>query len=94
MNRSGQSSTRCLAVAQAEPEDRHRPRDLLPVLLRVGAERIESLAPAMRAHARVMLEAADEIEALATESKAHRDALEISQRHLGELHRTRDDRHT
>jgi hypothetical protein len=72
-----------------EPADaQQRPRDLLPVLLRAGADRISTTAPAMHAHARIMRQAADEIEALAIEVKAATISLEISQRQLGELERT------
>jgi len=71
-----------------EPADaQQRPRDLLPVLLRAGADRISTTAPAMDAHARIMRQAADEIESLAVEARAVKIALEISQRQLGELER-------
>jgi hypothetical protein len=66
----------------------HRPRDLLPVLLRAGSDRISTTAPAMDAHARIMRQAADEIEALAIEVKAATISLEISQRQLEELERS------
>jgi hypothetical protein len=71
-----------------EPADaQQRPRDLLPVLLRAGADRISTTAPAMDAHARIMRQAANEIESLAVEARAVKIALEISQRQLGELER-------
>ena len=70
----------------------HRPRDLLPMLLRAGAERIETAQPAMDAHARIMRQAAAEIEALVVELKAATISLEISQRHVGELERRKPDR--
>ena len=80
----GSSRTPC-AYAVPDVVLRDRPRDLLPVLLRVGADRIETAAPAMQAHARIMREAADEIEALAAESLAAFAALNISQRQLDDL---------
>ena len=67
----------------------HRPRDLLPVLLRAGAELIETNHPAMDAHARIMRQAAAEIEALVVELKAATVSLEISQRHVGEFEESR-----
>lgn len=81
---SGSSRMPC-AYAVPEVNLRDRPRDLLPILLRVGAERIETAAPAMQAHARVMREAADEIEALAAESLAAYASLNIAQRRLDDL---------
>ena len=81
---SGSSPTPC-AYAVPDVVLRDRPRDLLPILLRVGAERIETAAPAMQAHARIMREAADEIEALAAESLAAYASLNIAHRHLEDL---------
>lgn len=69
------------------PGSHHRPRDLLPILLRAGAERVETAASGFGTHARIMRQAADEIEALATEVRAAIVSLEISQRHVGELER-------
>lgn len=81
-NPSRPSSTRSLAAGGWQRGD---PIGVLAILLRSGAERIETEAPAMRAHAGTMLVAADELEHLAAAVTGAFKAVEISQRHIETL---------
>ena len=81
-NPSRPSSTRSRAAGGWQ---RGEPIGVLALLLRSGAERIETEAPAMRAHAGTMLVAADELEHLAAAVTGAFKSLEISQRQLETL---------
>ncbi len=81
-NPSRPSLTRSLAAGGWQ---RGEPIGVLALLLRSGAERIETEAPAMRAHAGTMLVAADELEHLAAAVTGAFKSLEISQRQLETL---------
>ena len=76
------SSTRSLAAGGWQ---RGEPIGVLAILLRSGADRIETEAPAMRAHASTMLVAADELEHLAACVQGAFKSLEISQARLETL---------
>lgn len=83
MNQSPRSSK----VSHADASDiwvRGEPIGVLAVLLRAGADRIDETCPAMRAHARTMRTAADELVALHAEKTGAFAALERSQALLGD----------
>ena len=63
---------------------RGEPIGVLAVLLRAGADRIDETCPAMRAHARTMRTAAEELVALDSEKRGAFAALERSQALLGD----------
>ena len=81
-NPSRTSSTRSPAAGGWQPGE---PIGVLCILLRAGADRIETEAPAMRAHAGTMLVAADELERLAACVEGAYKSLEISQARLETL---------
>jgi len=86
MKTSGKSSTPSSMKSRAAGGwQRGEPIGVLALLLRSGAERIETEAPAMRAHAGTMLVAADELEHLAAAVTGAFKSLEISQRQLETL---------
>lgn len=60
------------------------PIGVLAVLLRAGADRIDETCPAMRAHARTMRTAADELVRLHADKTGAFAALERSQELLGD----------
>lgn len=63
---------------------RGEPIGVLAVLLRAGADRIDETCPAMRAHARTMRTAADELVRLHADKTGAFAALERSQELLGD----------
>jgi hypothetical protein len=84
-NGGSQSTTSSTKSRAAGGWQRGEPIGVLAILLRSGAERIETEAPAMRAHAGTMLVAADELEHLAAAVSGAFKAVEISQRRLETL---------
>ena len=84
-NGGSQSTTSSTRSRAAGGWQRGEPIGVLAILLRSGAERIETEAPAMRAHAGTMLVAADELEHLAAAVSGAFKAVEISQRQLETL---------
>lgn len=83
MNRSPRSSKPWPAEG-SEVWNRGEPIGILAVLLRAGADRIDETCPAMRAHARTMRIAADELVALDAAKRGAFKALERSQALLGD----------
>jgi hypothetical protein len=80
-------SPRSSKASPADASDiwrRGEPIGVLAVLLRAGADRIDETCPAMRAHARTMRTAADELVALHAEKTGAFQALERSQALLGD----------
>jgi hypothetical protein len=83
LNPSPKSSTPSPADAD-DAWTRRDPPGVLAILLRAGADRIDETCPAMRAHARTMRTAADEIVRLHAEKVGAFAALERSQALLGD----------